>query len=165
MNGVSRGWWDGREGWFSQVICWRHEHVWLWTLGGWHRQRGGQEEGKREEVEDTEENVGQQRWWAPHTEHETSFPIAGIYVVAGIMRKPRACVLKGFFIESDVFGPKIIFPHSEFTFLKPREYYFHYQSGKIKRFMISNVKEGTWKSVHSGIFWGEENNLIVGIQT
>lgn len=80
------------------------------------------------------------------------------------MCKPRACVLKELFTDSDLLWAKIIFPDSEFTFLKPREYYFHYLTGKIKRLMISSVKEGTWKSIHSDYLCGEESNLIVVIQ-
>lgn len=81
----------------------------------------------------------------------TSFPIDGTHT--GIEGRCSTCVPKGMFIESDLFWVKITVSHSELTFLKPTEYYFYYQTGRIKRLIIFSVGEGTWKSTCSDIFF------------
>ena len=81
------------------------------------------------------------------------------------MRRLSTCVFlkKGFFIESDLFWVTITFLHSEFTFLQPREYYFHYQTDEIKRFIIPMLEK--YRETHMlRYLFGEKNNLMMVIQ-
>lgn len=81
---------------------------------------------------------GNWQWERTHRQWDRSAVLVRAYQSRGhiifqswdILRdnvRPSTCVPKGLFIESDLFGAKITFLHSEFTFLKPSEYYFHYQ--------------------------------------
>lgn len=89
-----------------------------------------------------------------HKAWDSSLSIFGTHTVAGIVCRPSTCVPKGVFIELDLFGAKITFPHAEFIFLKSREYYLHHQPGKIKRLIISSAGESRWKFICLYIFWG-----------